>query len=1399
MASEKDKYTPLKLRGLNKDKSFSNETDGTMSFSLNSVIEDETGNRDTVSTEKGNELYYSLPIGQRFVGAVNLNRKDVLIFSTDETTDMIGLAKEGGNYELLVKTTGFNFNIDTPIKGTFRLIKGCERAVYWIQDGQPDRQINIDSLEDYTQDGYTVAEANLQNAWDINEFRLQPNALLPIVTNLEETSGGLLQVGQYSFAIEILDDNLNRITLHHTPGNIAISPDPLYQEFRTITGASNIDNTTVDVGGVPLVNKAILLEIDNLDTRFRYYRVWVLRKSSSDGQTIEVFQKNEVNPITASTDNYIFTGIQDIDTRENLEEITVPRAFYESSKEITQIDNRLVRANVINQRRDYSNYQRIVNEITVEYITKNSPIEDATVAGNSKNSSTYFKDLSNMGNEVYARGIVFVFNTGEISPVFHIPGRPSNDTDTELITVVENNPGFDEVTLADVRHLGLSIGDTIERWKVFNTADMQGMMAYWEAENATYPITKDCNDEYIYGELAGLPIRHHKYPDRSKVKLFEDEDTAVLIGTKYSNVQYPDDDIAGHFFVAGRRDEFNRTIVDKCYVSPYNPEFVTPAGINDLLSIGSMISQANADTKHARFLSPKLLFTNVPFSGDHLSIESILLTIDEDTDPWNIAEEWEYTYKPPDAPNPSTVVNDQLYYGYHLKYTKMQWNAYLHNREIEAQAIYNPDTGGGSIDLSTTVKNVNAIAKAGAIKTTDSLPDLPGLASAVTTGGPIFNPDPTYELLYAGIKVNRDIHPNLSSIPYYISYPELFSTSESEIYDGDIIITPMKYSSLAAPQFDPLAEFTKPPLEGIFYEKLMIESELNIGMRNYGLLPCNTFFIYDRVAGDLTSPIDRPMTEFFITKFLNLNDDQEYFLKDPLCEDFYYYNNDYTVQRYGRVFYQLPITWEYCNTCINEQPNRIIWSPKSFSDELTDTYKILYVNDYTIVGTDPITNIHYDQNRMLVTSTDSAFVMSPNPRTLQTDVDTVYLSSGDFLSIPANEIVRRKIGYAGSQSRYSDIETEFGYTYVDQQAGEVFNFTSSNGLDKISAKGLTQWFEENLPSKLVEQLAEYDITYDYKDSPINRIGLQATYDPRYKRYILHKTDYEILNFGGLYPGEQDYGDKLFYNPDGSYFFTLESPNVEVQIELGDPAHFKNRSWTISYNYLTGSWQSWHSYQPSFMYHDVDTFYTADASNNMWIHGKGEFLSYYGNKYPFIIEYPLSTISTTDLNALEWYSRARIYNEETKQWEFIDDVTFTDGMVYTEEQCTGQFRIITLDKDLNPYGIFPGWSNFEKLAIPQMKVFRINELRDITTALNFLTSSWEFIAPQFNMGDDEKQGYIDLVYNPGGVDYNKNQHLLSELTDKFFIIRLIYDPRTANQGDVQLILDIINSKNFLQNG
>lgn len=60
-------------------------------------------------------------------------------------------------------------------------------------------------------------------------------------------------------------------------------------------------------------------------------------------------------------------------------------------------------------------------------------------------------------------------------------------------------------------------------------------MGGWES-SFTYPKTLDCDGKPLYGDLAGLPIRHHKFPDASLVPLFYSSQRGVESRFDPSNI-----------------------------------------------------------------------------------------------------------------------------------------------------------------------------------------------------------------------------------------------------------------------------------------------------------------------------------------------------------------------------------------------------------------------------------------------------------------------------------------------------------------------------------------------------------------------------------------------------------------------------------------------------------------------------------------------------------------------------------------------------------------------------------------------------------------------------------------------------------------------------------------------
>ena len=164
------------------------------------------------------------------------------------------------------------------------------------------------------------------------------------------------------------------------------------------------------------------------------------------------------------------------------------------------MQGRYLRANIKTKTRDYSQYQQYASGITAKWVAEEVSVGNASALGNPKNPKTYWEKLSFQGDGNLSSGNCVLHNDGEVSPVLPLIGRAATSDDLQLLTVVANNASLsaNDIWLSDVEHLGLSVWDTIERWKVLNTATItssettthpysyEGEFGYYETDQ-TYP------------------------------------------------------------------------------------------------------------------------------------------------------------------------------------------------------------------------------------------------------------------------------------------------------------------------------------------------------------------------------------------------------------------------------------------------------------------------------------------------------------------------------------------------------------------------------------------------------------------------------------------------------------------------------------------------------------------------------------------------------------------------------------------------------------------------------------------------------------------------------------------------------------------------------------------------
>jgi hypothetical protein len=273
--------------------------------------------------------------------------------------------------------------------------------------------------------------------------------------------------------------------------------------------------------------------------------------------------------------------------------LTLQTPVFEKCDQMTEVNNYLLRVGPTSKF-DF-NYQPLANLISTKWVSVEYPADYYVKGGN---KASYLRD------EVYCFFIRWVYDTGDKSSSYHIPGRPPKkyptpssptweyDDDNGDNSLTDNDKIFEVYNTASVNIAGGPVGTVTDDGGIVRG---YGNMGYWES-NEKYPDDRPdiwnasyhCwtgkfdipNQDY---DLCGKNIRHHKFPDN----MSDTSANAVtnhfkpnapntpnpllirLMGVYFENITYPKDNegndipgIVGYEILRGSR-EGNRSIIAK--------------------------------------------------------------------------------------------------------------------------------------------------------------------------------------------------------------------------------------------------------------------------------------------------------------------------------------------------------------------------------------------------------------------------------------------------------------------------------------------------------------------------------------------------------------------------------------------------------------------------------------------------------------------------------------------------------------------------------------------------------------------------------------------------------------------------------------------------------------------
>jgi len=633
--------------------------------------------------------------------------------------------------------------------------------------------------------------------------------------------------------------------------------------------------------------------------------------------------------------------------------------------------------------------------------------------------------------------------------------------------------------------------------------------------------------------------------------------------------------------------------------------------------------------------------------------------------------------------------------------------------------------------------------------------------------------------LSVAIKTDADVFRDLYTIDYKRIGNNIIvkgaGVSNAFLYDGDCYISNLNVTDYTW-TYDNIGD---QPIVGSDFVSIILESDFNVGLRHEDSVDTPGKYTYYQFSNDVAGDNAQALADYISTKYYRPTDSTFYFYPEA-----YLYNKGYTNSNSLSRYINISPDYDFCSDCLETFPYRIYYSESDDIERRKDQFLIIRPNNYTDIdgNSGPITDMFTNFNELVITTPYTPYIIPTNVQVLNTtDSTNVYIGSGKVFQIPPKPLKNSDIAFAGNEFWKSRCSTEYGNLWVDTKSKRVLLLNDK--LNDISLTGLRNFWQENGSIQFIDQFKLLTGTdYPVKNLVHNYgVGVTSVYDSRHKRAIIHKRDYKITDFyatnfvatqGSIVdtPGTLWFnGTNFFYN---KYEFEV-GPDT-ILVNFNNSTFFENKSFTISYSFLSNSWISYHSYFPYYLYSDANSFY----SDNCYKHNEGNFQTYYGTKYNHILDFiainhPVESKITTNI----CYT-ATASNETSGVFNPVN-ATFNKLIAYNSRQSSGyQDVVIKSPFELNI-------DNNQVRAVNVDNKWRINDLRDITidSAQPVWSKNWNDISSSY---------WIDRV--PNNIDYLKSPYETSRLRDHYLGLRLFFNP----SFNYKINTDIVQTYNANRN-
>ena len=654
------------IKGLNKDADALFVQEGMWTHARNAVNNTTEGDLGTLSNEESNALcaqtgkYMNSPFVY-IIGAIHLFSDKWIIYSVGyNALDQKPLNSEIGlfesdlcKYRPIVIDTCLNFTKHDLITGASKLKDDCTWQVYWADGLNPDRYLNIGDPKTWPPNDYVFTGNGNLYTGPTGDTMLWPN--VPWQENCDPVPGSNCNICT-PIKPGFLDcDRLRLASLVITPCldlNVSDQQGVIENGSYAVTAAYTLNRQRVtnyfSAGYTqPVFNYvnekgSFEISVDADSEHFDEFELVVIRFIDQN------LSAKRIGYYSTRIKTIILDQIPETAATVPVEELILQNPVFEKSDQMAEVNNYLLRVGPTGKF-DF-NYQPLANLIQAEWVSVEYPEEYYIDGG--KNAG-YLRD------EVYSFFIRWVYNTGDKSASYHIPGRPATNYTFNGVSYLETDPysNVPGITLPGDTQFFQSINTATVSQAAINTALpdggiilSRGKMGYWQSTeiypdnqpdvwNSTqYCWTKTADTNF---DLCGKNIRHHKFPDNAlhpSVNHFYKKPNGKfyirLMGVQFKNIIFPKDNdgkdipsIVGYEILRGSRHG-NKSILAKGMVNNFRD--YSPRGSAEDSGIVGLYANYPFNT-----IVPKLNSLNFPAFYNYLYNDPYITKTDNDGDKLN--------------------------------------------------------------------------------------------------------------------------------------------------------------------------------------------------------------------------------------------------------------------------------------------------------------------------------------------------------------------------------------------------------------------------------------------------------------------------------------------------------------------------------------------------------------------------------------------------------------------------------------------------------------------------------------------------------------------------------------------------------------------------------------------